>query len=586
MTPAANRHAYAAFAAALALLALGGFGSHHNNNRVIETAEAVTHTHTVLEKLNAVFARAADAQTSARGYALTGFAAFLDPYRQAPQALEPTLAELRRLLEGTPRQQERLIELEEVLGRSLAFHESVVGLRVERGLEAAAAAVARGDGEQLMNRVRRLVQEMKDEESRLLEQRRTRADATARRSRLAVGAGSLVSVGLLLVAFHVLQRESRRRERMNRTFDAVLDTLPLMLFLKDARDLAFVRFNRAGARLLGRQQSEIVGKTDYDIVSREQAEFFRAKDREVLRERKEVDIAEEPIQTPAGERWLHTRKVPILDEQGQPELLLGISEDITERKIQVDTIRRLHAELEQQVVELRGVNEELESFSYSVSHDLRSPLRAIHGFSRALQEDFAADLHPEAQRYIEIVRKNAARMAELIDDLLDFSRLGRTELRLARIDMEALVREVIEELRQQDALGKASVEIGELPAAHADRALVREVLVNLLGNAVKYSGGRARPQVRIDAVSDAGSQLYRVSDNGVGFDMQYAHKLFGVFQRLHAATEFEGTGVGLAIVQRIVHRHGGRVTAQGRLGEGATFSFSLPAAREASDGDA
>ncbi len=208
-----------------------------------------------------------------------------------------------------------------------------------------------------------------------------------------------------------------------------------------------------------------------------------------------------------------------------------------------------------------------------MSHDLRAPLRAIDGYTRMLEEDHAGQLDGGAQRLLGVVRTNARRMGQLIDDLLAFSRLGRQQPAHSRVDMTTLAHEVVDELRATSA---ATVQIAELPPVQADAALVKQVWLNLIGNALKYSSKNAQPQVEIGGLQEGGEARYWVRDNGVGFDMRYAAKLFGVFQRLHRAEEFEGTGVGLAIVQRIVARHGGRVWAESEPDKGACFQFSLP----------
>jgi len=212
-----------------------------------------------------------------------------------------------------------------------------------------------------------------------------------------------------------------------------------------------------------------------------------------------------------------------------------------------------------------------------VSHDLRAPLRAVDGYARMLQEDFAERLGEEGARQLGVVRDEARRMGQLIDDLLAFSRAGRQSLRAARIDMAALARDVASELAPE--FPQAEVQVGELPPAAADPALLRQVWLNLIGNALKYSARHSAPRVEIGGRADGAQAEYWVQDNGAGFDERYAHKLFGVFQRLHGAHEFPGTGVGLAIVQRVVARHGGRVWAAGKPGAGARFSFALPASR-------
>ena len=235
-------------------------------------------------------------------------------------------------------------------------------------------------------------------------------------------------------------------------------------------------------------------------------------------------------------------------------------------------VRTLNGQLKSYSLQLEATNRELEGFSYSVSHDLRAPLRAINGFASMLEEDHGAHLDAEGRRLLGVVRSNADAMACLVDDLLAFSRLGKVSFVRSPVDMAALVREVLTERG-----GEAAIEIGTLPVAHGDRALLKQVWANLIDNAVKYSANVATPAIRLSGfVNDRGDSEYRIDDNGAGFDMRYCDKLFGVFQRLHSASEFSGTGVGLAIVQRIVTRHGGRVWGEGRPGAGATFHFRLP----------
>ena len=243
-----------------------------------------------------------------------------------------------------------------------------------------------------------------------------------------------------------------------------------------------------------------------------------------------------------------------------------------------ERVRRHADELEQSVrdrtAELRASNQALEGFSYSVSHDLRAPLRAVSGYAAMLEEDHGHQLDDEGRRLLRVVCDSAARMGQLIDDLLRFSRLGRQPIGAASVEMRSLAREVVEELAPEHPA--ASVDLGEVPAATGDRMLLRQVWVNLIGNALKYSAKQASPRVEIGGRTENGETVYWVGDNGAGFDMRYAEKLFRVFQRLHGEHEFAGTGVGLAIVERVISRHGGRVWAEGEVDRGARFFFSLP----------
>ena len=233
-------------------------------------------------------------------------------------------------------------------------------------------------------------------------------------------------------------------------------------------------------------------------------------------------------------------------------------------------------ELERKNAELEAANKELDAFSYSVSHDLRSPLRAVSGFSNILARDHAAELSTEAQRLLQNVASAAQRMDRLIQDLLRFSRLGRQPLSKRLVRVAPLVHEILIELNKEEGDRKIEVKVGKLPDIHADSALLRQVFANLLSNAFKFTRGRERAVVEIDCRRDNQEQVFSVRDNGAGFDMQYAGKLFGVFQRLHTQDQFAGTGVGLSLVQRIVNRHGGRIWAEAEVNKGATFHFSLP----------
>ena len=258
--------------------------------------------------------------------------------------------------------------------------------------------------------------------------------------------------------------------------------------------------------------------------------------------------------------------------------------ELEQRKRREEEIRQLNQQLVKQAAELEASNKELESFAYSVSHDLRAPLRHVVGYSELLQKQASSSLDDKSRRYMQTILESAKRMGNLIDDLLGFSRIGRAETKKTAVNLEQLVREVVAELRQETNGREIAWKIGALPVCYGDRSMLKLVLANLVSNAVKFSRMRAPAEIEIGCADEKDNLIeVFVRDNGAGFDMQYVNKLFGVFQRLHRSEEFEGTGIGLATVQRIIHRHSGKVRAEGAVDQGATFYFSLPKDRDAAE---
>src|SRR6185503_775050 len=278
--------------------------------------------------------------------------------------------------------------------------------------------------------------------------------------------------------------------------------------------------------------------------------------------------------------WANIVLTPLRDGSGNINGYSEVIRDITERKHHQEQLRRFNAELERRVVErtaqLETANKELESFSYSVSHDLRAPLRHIDGFVEMIQRTTGEKLDPDCASMLQVIGDSAKKMDRLIQDLLTFSRMGRTEMLHTRINMSALIDKVREELQPDIATRKVEWKIGALPEIYGDPVLLRQVFVNLLSNALKYSRVRPVAEIAVDCQCADHEFTFCVKDNGVGFDPQYSNKLFGVFQRLHSAREFEGTGIGLAIVRRIAARHGGRTWGESTLGKGAAFYFTIP----------
>lgn len=371
------------------------------------------------------------------------------------------------------------------------------------------------------------------------------------------------------------------RRRAEATLKAVIDAVPAMISAKDECS-RYIFMNRYQAELYGISPETAVGKTAAEILNAEYGAYTEALDGEVLTTGKAIPYFEEQY-TDAHNvmRTFLTTKVPLHRVKAQVKQLATVSLDITQRKRAEEEIERLNEELEQRVLdrttELEAANRELEAFSYSVSHDLRAPLRHVSGFIELLQKHALASLDEQGQRYLNIISQSAERMGMLIDDLLNFSRAGRLELHKSAVDLGKLVREVLDELGSEIQGRAIEWKIDPLPVVHADRSMLRLVLLNLIANAVKFTRAREHARIEIATQPDPTNRvIISVRDNGAGFDMKYIDKLFNVFQRLHSVDQYEGTGIGLASVRRIIQRHGGETWAEGEIDKGAVFHFSLP----------
>ena len=371
-------------------------------------------------------------------------------------------------------------------------------------------------------------------------------------------------------------RDELAVEVVKRTEQAsLLDLTHDTIFVRDMDDVISY-WNHGAQELFGWTSEQAIGKSSHELL---QTVFPMPLDRiyeELVRTgRWEGELAKtkaDGTQVIVSARWSLRR-----DEQDRPVAILSTNNDITERKRREERIRQLNADLERRSRELEASNKELEAFAYSTSHDLRAPLRHMAGYSELLQKHAAAVLDEKSRRYVTMLLESAKKMGDLIDDLLAFSRIGRAEARNRLVSLDQLAAEAVDEVRREAPDRNIAWKIGALPSLHGDRSMLRLALVNLISNAVKFTRTRAQAEIEIGC-TDAGPDEFVVfvRDNGVGFDMKYANKLFGVFQRLHRADAFEGTGIGLATVQRIVARHGGRVWAEGVEERGATFYLSIP----------
>jgi PAS domain S-box-containing protein len=378
-----------------------------------------------------------------------------------------------------------------------------------------------------------------------------------------------------------LERRAAEVEEGHEFLQLVIASMSEALFRMDAAGRV-VEANPAAGALLGRPASEVVGRPLAEVCG---SDAVPATPRQLLDRGSTgvlADLEAEFRRTDGTAVPVSASCVLVRDTRGKIVGTLVVARDVTERKRSETAILRLNEDLRRRADELAAANRELEAFSYSVSHDLRAPLRAMDGFARILVEDFAPQLPAEARRRLDLVRQNAQQMGALIDDLLAFSRLGRQPISRQSVEPSELARQAVASLRPDMEGRRVEIEIADLPPARADAGMLRQVYANLIGNAVKFTRDRDPATIDVGSRRDGSETVYYVKDNGVGFDAKYAEKAFGVFQRLHRAEEYQGTGVGLAIVQRVVHRHGGRVWAEAAPGQGATFYFTL--GEQAGDG--
>lgn len=416
----------------------------------------VTHTHLVMESLEEILIDITQAETSQRGYLLTGQDKDQKPFEIAVKNIHRDIETFRGLTIDNPKQQEAARHLEPLIQERLAGMTERMEIRSRRGLIAASKAMATANnGKQLMDEIRESVADMRLTEEKLLKIRQKEAAASIRSMKTVIVLGNSVAICILLLAGSVIRRENGRR------------TLA------------------------------------------------------------ELDL------------------------------------------------KHSNERLERRTMELSETNAELESFSYSVAHDLRAPLRQIAGYSSVLIKDHGPRLDEEAQRYLEKVEDGARKMGRLVDDLLSLSKVGRQELSLEATALDSLLRQAVEELAPECSGRDVEWQVGSLFSVECDAGLMKQVFVNLLSNAVKYTRKKENAVIQVGLMSEGEQRVIFVRDNGAGFEMQYVGKLFGVFQRLHKARDFEGTGVGLAIVQRIIRKHGGRIWAEAKVDEGATFFFTL-----------
>jgi PAS domain S-box-containing protein len=564
-----NKRILVGFILALAILSWLAITSFINTRNFIRSSQMEAHTLDVLYNTERVMSRAANLELGQRGYSITGNDAFLVPYARSQKEIDLHIENLRSLTSNDPDQQARVIALGTAINEMVDFSTRGIELRRVNGFEASREANATLTGKELMDTIRKLVSEIEEEESALLMQRSAMRQHQVEKFNYAF-IGLLATTGVILVLIYFainitlkgrIEAENRLRTLSAETKD-LYDNAPCGYHSLDASGY-FANINNTLLHWLGYRREEVLGKMKFTEIIPENEHTFFYERFERFKNNGEIFNIEFNFVRKDGSKFPVSLNAAALRERdGRFIKSRSTAFDISERKMAEAKIWNL--------------NHELEAFTYSVSHDLRAPLRSIDGYSRILQEDYPDKLDDEGKRVIQVIMNNAKRMGKLIDDLLDFSRLGRKDLSLTTLNMTQFVKNIAHELIEQEHGRTIALQINPLLPCRVDVDMIRQAWENLLSNAIKYTGKNPNPSIEISSFENGNEVGYSIKDNGVGFDMQYCGKLFGVFQRLHKIQDFSGTGVGLAIVKRIIDRHNGKIWAEAKLNEGAIFYFTIP----------
>jgi PAS domain S-box-containing protein len=536
----------------------------------------VTHTRTVLGKLDGVIIEILSAETEQRIYLLTGDRIHLTAYNEALNSLRSDVHDIRELTADNPRQQQTVNQFEPLISKKNSGLQEQITARVAKATQSSLQVANADIQSQETQEIRSLITAMKAEEESLLTERLQAAQASSRRMKIVIVLGNLLAILFFAASALVIYREMgklgkteeflRQSEERFRLMTAKVKEYAIFMLDPEGR---IASWNEGAERIKGYRADEIMGQH----FSR----FYPAEDLARGKPSYELKMAAEQgqfedegwrVRKDGTRFWANVVITALRDEKGILRGFAKVSRDMTER-------RRAEDETKRQNALLAAANKELDAFSYSVAHDLRAPLRAIDGFSQALLQDYQERIPEEGRLYLERVRAGAIRMGQLIEDLLTLARISRHEIARTEVDLSRVAEEVASQLRASEEGRAVQFLITPGIVVTGDRRLLRIALENLIGNAWKFTSKQPTAQIEFGMQNGDGERVLFVRDNGPGFDMQYADKLFGVFQRLHRASEFPGTGVGLATVQRVIHRHGGRIWADAAVGKGATFYFAL-----------
>jgi PAS domain S-box-containing protein len=591
-----------AVAVAVLLTVLLSLLSWEAAQQATETADWVAHSHEVMTVLESTLRHSLDVETGGRGFAETGSVPFLEPYQSGRPAVVQDLHALRLLL-VTADQLQRLNVLEEQANHQVEDVEEVVATRQNTGKIPAIAQFAQGKHD--MDAVRITVEQMEVTERGLLASRAQRARAAQRSSIVVIALGSLLGVIFLSIAGIKVNREigvgakaraqvkalnanleqrveqrtaalaaeaAARLESEGRLAAAIKSAMDSIITVDDGQRI--VLFNQAAEKMFDCSWSEAMGRPIRSFIPH----MGRFGENGFTNQTVGLQDALWAVRAD-GEKFQIEASISENEIAGH-QMFTIILRDITRRKADEMEIRKLNEDLEGKIAkrteQLEATNRELEAFTYSVSHDLRAPLRHIAGFAKILMIDYGPVMAVEAREYLQLIEGAVRRMGLLVEGLLSLAKLGQQSLKLCVSELNAIVDDVISILEPECEGREVEWRIAKLPALDCDPILMAQVFQNLLGNALKYSRGRAKAVIEVDSIQQPGKPaVIFVRDNGAGFNRKYADKLFGVFQRFHTDSEFEGTGVGLATVHRIIQKHGGTIWAESEPDHGATFYFAL-----------
>ncbi|HUZ45804.1 MAG TPA: CHASE3 domain-containing protein [Terriglobia bacterium] len=578
-----NKRVSSGFAVVLVILVIGEFISYQSTEHLLNVSRQLTQTQQVLGTLDNILLTMDDAETGQRGYLLTGKESYLDPYEGAVARLPEVVGSLDKLTASDPVQQRYIASLEGIIKLKQGELATTIKLRKANKTAVAAQLVLSGRGKHAMDDIRGLIENMRTHENKLMAARKSNWEASTRRTRLLIGSGVFVAFVFLLLAVLALNSEALRRLRVEQ--DLHQSESRIRLLVDSVRDYAILMLDPQGKVLSWSPGAErIKGYKAEEIIGQNWSCFFLSEEIQAGKPQIELEMALANgraehegwrVRKDGSRFWANVVIAAVRNDRGQLRGFSKVTRDITEQKQAQEEIQKLNRDLARRASELEAANKELEAFTYSVSHDLRAPLRHVDGFSQLLVEEYGPQLPEEVRRYLARIQGGARQMGLLVDDLLNLARIGRKEIRLQVTGLGPLVEQVVSDLKTETGDRAIDWKIESLPFVECDPGLVKQVFANLLSNAVKYTRPRERSVIEVGSVRNNGQPAIFVRDNGVGFNMKYADKLFGVFQRLHRAEDFEGTGVGLATVQRIIHKHGGRVWAEAELDKGATFYFTL-----------